>query len=172
MDPVTLAFVSLVGFLGLGLLWFRVVRPILADLGLFGGEQADETVKHYTLPPARDYVAPHPAPLPKTPTDLGPSAVPVRPSVLSAPIGAVVDALTVDRTRAAIVRVLVAQGWSTAEIRDRLVGANDAIGDEVKAARIALGLEPELPRRSPIAGRELPPDAQFFDEPEPAAAER
>lgn len=47
-------------------------------------------------------------------------------------------ALQLDRTRAAVVKALVRAGWSVSEIRGAVRGANDAIGQEIEAARAEL----------------------------------
>jgi len=106
------------------------------------------SVARYVAPAVADGVA--------TRTDHGPS---VRPSAPSVAVRAA-EALQRDRSRQTLVTALVAAGWSTAEIRDRLVGANDAIGAEVKAARAALGLD-DGAAVTPIAGRPVPPGVSF-----------
>jgi hypothetical protein len=47
------------------------------------------------------------------------------------------DLLLVDRTRPAVIAVLVAAGWKTSDIRDTLKGTAADIGQEVKAAQEA-----------------------------------
>lgn len=84
----------------------------------------------------------------------------VRPSGSSAPDpapAAPVSRLAVDKSREALIDELVAAGWSTTQIRGLLKGTNEAIGQEVEAARARLA----APRATPIAGRELPADARF-----------
>ena len=49
--------------------------------------------------------------------------------------------LEVDRTRTALIELLVYSEWTTAEIRAVLKGANDAIGIEVEQARQRLGIK-------------------------------
>lgn len=50
--------------------------------------------------------------------------------------------LEVDRTKAAVIELLVYSDWTTAEIRAVLKGENAAIGAEVDAARKRLGIAP------------------------------
>jgi hypothetical protein len=50
--------------------------------------------------------------------------------------------LEVDRTKAAVIELLVYSDWTTAEIRAVLKGENAAIGAEVDAARKRLGISP------------------------------
>jgi hypothetical protein len=121
-------------------------------------------VKHYTLPPARDYVTHEPARVADTATDPGLSAGLSVPSARSAQLPAPVTNIMIDRSRAGLIAALVAAGWKTGEIRAQLKGDNSRIGEEVEAERVRQGLAPAAPRLSPIAGRELPADAKFFDE--------
>lgn len=85
-----------------------------------------------------DYVPP-PLPVSRTEprTDPGPSA-PSVPSSVELP--AQVEALMVDRTRAALIAALVAAGWNTGQIRAQLKGANDVTGKEVEAERQRQGV--------------------------------
>ena len=66
--------------------------------------------------------------------------------------------MATDRRREALVRGLVALGWTVAELRaaGALRGDNAAIGLEVQAAREALGLEP-APSRVVTVGQERRP---------------
>lgn len=94
---------------------------------------------------------------PSAPSVVRPSA----PSGLFAPSAAeqppAPPRLMVDRSREALIDELVAAGWSTTQIRALLKGTNEAIGQEVEAARARLA----SPRVTPLAGRELPADARF-----------
>lgn len=51
------------------------------------------------------------------------------------------DRIEVDRTRTAIIEVMVYSGWSVGEVRSVIKGDNAAIGTEVAAARQKLGIE-------------------------------
>jgi hypothetical protein len=50
--------------------------------------------------------------------------------------------LEVDRTKAAVIELLVYSDWTTAEIRTVVKGENATIGAEVDAARKKLGVDP------------------------------
>lgn len=54
--------------------------------------------------------------------------------------------LEVDRTRAAVIELMVYSGWQVGEIRSLLKGDNAVIGHEVAAARQRLGLGDDPPR--------------------------
>lgn len=66
-------------------------------------------------------------------------------SALSETQRAALLAITVDRSRPALIGALVAAEWKTGEIRAVLKGDNGAIGVEVDAARARLGIA-EMPR--------------------------
>ena len=51
--------------------------------------------------------------------------------------------LQLDRTKTAIIEVLVYNGWRVGDIRAALKGDNGAIGAEVDAARKKLGIFPQ-----------------------------
>lgn len=51
------------------------------------------------------------------------------------------DRLQLDRTKTAVIEVMVYNGWQVGEIRAVLKGDNGAIGAEVEAARARLGLD-------------------------------
>lgn len=53
-----------------------------------------------------------------------------------------VPRLQLDRTKTAVIEVLVYNGWGVGEIRAVLKGDNGATGIEVEAARQRLGIEP------------------------------
>src|SRR5690242_16554110 len=63
-----------------------------------------------------------------------------RPSVSA--VDPWVERLEVDRSKTAVIEVLVYSGWTTGEIRAVLKGDNGAIGQEVDAARQRLGIDP------------------------------
>jgi len=55
------------------------------------------------------------------------------------------DRLEVDRTKTALIELLVYSGWEVGQIRGVLKGDNGAIGTEIEAAKIRLGMT-EPPR--------------------------
>lgn len=55
------------------------------------------------------------------------------------PLYDAVDRLQLDRTRTALIEVLVLAGWEVGEVRGVVKGDNGKIGDEVAAARERLG---------------------------------
>lgn len=56
------------------------------------------------------------------------------------------DRVQLDRTKTALIEVLVYSGWDVAQIRSVLKGDNGALGAEIDAARKRLGIAPEPPR--------------------------
>jgi hypothetical protein len=57
------------------------------------------------------------------------------------------DRLGVDRTKTALIEILVYSGWDVGQIRGVVKGDNGAIGLEIEAARKRLGIAPEPPRQ-------------------------
>jgi hypothetical protein len=179
MDTGALVFVTLTIVLGLLMAWDRVGRDLWADLldaledrGWLRPATPMRVVSAPDVlgdaPPA--YVTRPPALEADTATDPGLSA---GLSGLSELEGVAWDGLTLYRSREALLRALVAAGWKTGEIRAVVKGDNALIGQEVQAARRALGLEEEGVQRSPIAGRPIPPGVVFQEdalEAEPAPA--
>lgn len=53
-----------------------------------------------------------------------------------------VERLQLDKTKVAVIEVLVYNGWGTGEIRSMLKGDNGVTGTEVEAARKRLGIDP------------------------------
>jgi len=53
-----------------------------------------------------------------------------------------VPRLQLDRTKTAVIEVLVYNGWGVGEIRAVLKGDSNAFGAEVEAARLRLGIDP------------------------------
>lgn len=53
------------------------------------------------------------------------------------------DRLEVDRTRTAIIELMVYSGWATGEIRSILKGDNNVLGPEIEAAKKKLGIVDE-----------------------------
>lgn len=76
-----------------------------------------------------------------------------------------VGRLQLDRTKVAVIEVMVYNGWQVGEIRAVIKGDNGAIGAEVEAAKKRLGIDTPEPR-TPIAGR--PTAAQFASDREAA----
>jgi hypothetical protein len=131
--------------LGAGYLLILVRWPHLLEV-----EPAeDEGVNPYDEAHRLAYVThDHAAPA-DTPADPGLSAGLSAPSVR---LPAELEALMVDRSRAALVAALVAAGWNTGQIRAQLKGDNGVTGKEVEVERKRQGLTSEAPRLVPIAG--------------------
>lgn len=101
-------------------------------------------VKDYAAPPART-TAPPPAPPADRQTDRLADALLLAQTTPTT----AADALRVDRTRTALIAVLVDSGWSVSEIRAVVKGDNTAISAEVAAATNARAEQ----QRTPIAQR-------------------
>jgi hypothetical protein len=115
----------------IGWLWFYVARPILEDFGIIRVDDAAESVNH-----SQDVMS-HPAtPAPAQTTDRQADRPSVSADDLSAP------RLQLDRTKQALIEVMVYNGWGAGEIRAVIKGDNGVIGAEVDAARKKLGIEP------------------------------
>lgn len=60
LEPGVLIFITLVAFVGFGVLWFRVIRPMLEDFGVLayadGEAEAAEGVKPFATTTRVDYV--------------------------------------------------------------------------------------------------------------------
>lgn len=115
----------------IGWLWFYVARPILEDFGLIAVDDGEESVNHSQEVMSR---AGH-ADQQTDQTDR-----PDRPSVSADDLR--VGRLQLDRTKSAVIDVLVYNGWGVGDIRAVLKGDNGATGVEVDAARKKLGIEP------------------------------
>lgn len=160
MDPVVYVYVVLV-VVGLAwVTWDRIVRPFAEDMGWIVYEE-DRSVSNITPPPPADYVTRMGATSADSATDPG----------LSDGLSALseVEALTLEdvmayRSRENLIRFLVAFGWKTGEIRGLIKGDTGKIGEEVRAARLALGLEDEETPRTPLAGRPIPAGVVFAEE--------
>ena len=153
MELGPLLFVSAVGISGLGLFWFRVVRPILEDLGLFDYEPA--SVQRYLVEPTevrpatpvhvKHYAPQSPAPIVVTSSALAPvagtderTATDGRTDEAKNGRYWAADNLQQDITKEAVIMALLAAGWKTTDIRAHLKGANDSISLEVEVARARL----------------------------------
>lgn len=69
------------------------------------------------------------------------------------------DRLEVDRTKTAVIEVLVYNGWTVDQVRKIIKGENAALGAEIEAARQRLGItdEPRMLRVKDDAGERLIP---------------
>jgi hypothetical protein len=94
-----------------------------------------ESVNHYQPPPVR-VMSPEPVRQPQTAQTDRQTSVSVADQWL--------DRLEVDRTRAALIELLVYSDWSLSEIRSIIKGDNGTIGAEVEAARQRLAKPPRL----------------------------
>jgi len=136
-------FMWLVAFVIVGFLWFWIVRPILEDWGVIGpyvppryDPETKQIVKDFapTMHAAANDMS---TPAQRTATD-GDGRTDGRP--VSAP-NPWMERLQVDRTRAAVIELLVYSGWRVEQIRTIVKGENGAIGSEVDAARQRLGVD-------------------------------
>lgn len=129
-------FVLGVGLVAAGLIYFHIVRPILESFGFF-------------LAPAEQLSSVSPAPASSVmskATQTGQTGqtdetdeTDERVSVPSAPV----PRLQLDKTRAAVIELLLTAGWTVADFRREniLRGDNTAISAELDAARARLGLD-------------------------------
>jgi hypothetical protein len=116
-----------------GVLWFHIVRPILEDFGII---RDAEPVNDYQEPT----VVMSPAPVQTAQTDGQTDYVSEADRWL--------DRLEVDRTKTAVIELMVYSGWTVGDVRAVVKGDNAAIGAEVAAARERLGMsEPPRPLR-------------------------
>lgn len=70
------------------------------------------------------------------------------------------DRLEVDRTKTALIELLVYSGWDVSQIRSVVKGDNGTLGTEVEAARQRLGMPANAPYKTPVAER--PADPRLF----------
>lgn len=120
-------------------LWASV-EPYAAALWWIGRKAA--APRRVTEPPPwRAYVTTDEADPVAMLRDEGLSGLSAAPSAPSEPARDIIS----PGDRAAAIRALVASGWTTGQIRGLLKGDNGVIGQEVEAARAAMGLE--APRR-------------------------
>lgn len=188
MEPGTLLFVTLVGIVGFGLLWFRVLRPFCEDMGWIAAydEPAVDapsphgtasSVNGYADATAVRYVQLPRTALANTQADTGLSAglsgglpdntprVPPAVRNIMLDTAASKDDRKAATSRESLITALVAAGWGTGEIRAQLKGDSGEIGNQVRAARAVLGLVDEDVPRTPIAGRPVAPGVEFADVP-------
>lgn len=127
MEPGTLIFLCLVGFLGFGLLWFHALRPMLEAFGLLGA--GEYTVSSVSIMSNGNISADEEADeQTNNQTDEG---------------SAIYDAiayLQVDRTRIAIIDTLVRAEWSVDMIRKHLKGDTTIVTAEIAEAKRRLGI--------------------------------
>lgn len=69
------------------------------------------------------------------------------------------ERMQLDRTRTALIELLVYSDWEVGQIRSVLKGDNGTIGAEIEAARKRLGLTARPPNVTPIAHR--PTEARY-----------
>lgn len=70
-----------------------------------------------------------------------------------------VERIRVDKTKTALIELLVYSGWDTSQVRSVLKGDNGALGVEVEMAQKRLGITPPALHVTPIVGR--PTSAKF-----------
>jgi len=70
------------------------------------------------------------------------------------------DRLEVDKTKTALIELLVYSGWGVGEIRSILKGDSGVLGTEIDAARKRLGIAATAAYVTPVAGR--PADPRLF----------
>lgn len=121
-------FAILVTIVIVGWLWFYIVRPILEGFGVVRPVESVNSSQDVKSRPAAPIIADEP----DRQTD--------RPSVSEDNLE--VPRLQLDKTKAAIIEVLVYNGWQAGEIRSIIKGDNGVIGTEVEAARKRLGIDP------------------------------
>jgi hypothetical protein len=130
-------FSVLVLLVGVGFLWFYVVRPILEDYNII----APRIVNDYQIEqpqPIRVMSRENEQTSRQTETDRQTDLVSVGDEWM--------DRIEVDRTKTAIIELLVYSGWDVGQIRSVVKGDNGAIGLEVEAAKQRLGMSPDPPR--------------------------
>lgn len=167
MDPVAYLYVILVLLLVGLLTWSRIIRPALEDWGVLSWEDEEPAVTRYSPLPAqvssvsaRDYVTSVEPEVPDSPADPGLSD---GLSAWSEAQRLAFDGLMLYRSREAAMRALVAAGWKVSDIRAAGLfrGDNAVVGQEVRAARLALGLEDDEAPKTPIAQRPIPAGVDF-----------
>lgn len=146
-------FSWLVAIVITGFLWFYVVRPILEDYELIAPRAVND-YQEANADAARVMSRETAQTTRQTETDNQTDRVSEADQWL--------DRLDVDRTKIALIELLVYSGWGVGEIRSVLKGDSNVLGVEIEAARKRLGAEPDAPPyTTPYAGR--PTSAQFFE---------
>lgn len=150
-------FMWLVAFVIAGFLWFWIVRPILEDWGVIGPyvppRYDAETKRIVNTLPAAEPAAAHDMSTPAARTNAD-GADEETDGRVSAP-NPWMERLQVDRTRAAVIELMVYSGWRVEQIRTVIKGENASIGAEIDAARQRLGI-PEAPRIIAVSERGAP----------------
>lgn len=76
-----------------------------------------------------------------------------------------IERLQLDRSKQALIELLVYSDWDVSQIRGVIKGDNGVLGQEIEAARQRLGKQPSAHYKTPIAGR--PTNANYYpSEPE------
>lgn len=136
-----------------GFLWFYVVRPILEDFEVIGPRTVN-TFQEADPPAARI--------MSRETAQTGQTDRADRQTDRVSVADPWIERLKVDRTKTALIELLVDSAWGVGEIRSVLKGDTTVLGVEIENARKRRGAEPEEPTyRTPIVGR--PTSAQFFE---------
>lgn len=130
-------FSVLVTILIAGFIWFYIVRPILEDYGILSPRdvsyyRADNPAEIRVMSRSEVQTAQ------TDKTDRQTDAVSVADEWM--------DRIEVDRTKTALIELLVYSGWGVGEIRGVVKGDSGAIGAEIEAAKQRLGISPDPPR--------------------------
>lgn len=140
-----------------GFLWFYVARPILEDFGVI---RDGEPVKTYRVPNEA-----LPIVMSRSEGQTRQTDQTDRQTDQMSEADQWLERLEVDRTKTALIELLVYSDWQVGEIRAAVKGDSGAIGKEIEAARQRLGKPPSVSYRTPIAGR--PTDPRLWqDDPE------
>lgn len=134
-----------------GFLWFYIVRPILEDYGIIAPRavsyyQVDDPATVRVMSRQEEQTVKQTKQTAQTDADLWMGRV------------------QVDRTKTALIELLVYSGWNVGEIRALLKGDSGVLGQEIDSARKRLGITPPAPHITPIANR--PTRAVFEQDPE------
>jgi len=139
----------------LGFLWFYVARPILEDFGLI----EPRAVSYYQVDnPASVRV------MSRTEERTAQTNQTNGANERTTEADLWIDRIQVDRTKTALIELLVYNEWTVTEIRSVLKGESATLGQEIDAARKRLGVEPPVAHITPIARR--PTSARFETDPE------
>lgn len=128
---------------GLGALWFYVLRPMLEDFGwLLPRESVKEEAETTPVSP------PHTMSTSLQTDDRQQTAD------VSAEERIILDSLQVDRTRKSLIVLLLYSGWKPSEIRPLFRGDNNVLSAEIETVRQALDAPPDEPIKVREAGEE------------------
>lgn len=146
---MAILFSVAVTILIVGWLWFYIARPILIDYGVIRVDDEGEIVsRSQAVMASRESPA-----TPDEQTDRQTDEVSATDRWTRR--------LEVDRSKTALIELMVYTGWTVGEIRAVIKGDNGAIGLEIEAARRRLGMAPTEGYRTPVANRST--DAKFQD---------